>query len=156
TAVELAGRLTVAPVPDDDRGILGNAGRCAVELAVLDAFGRHFCESVASVPLRVAPELYQPQPWVRYSGAITSARGFKGRVAAWRMRIYGFPQVKVRVGIEGYDDPGRLRIIRSRCGRGMDIRVDANEAWDADEAPARIAALKPYDVSGVEQPIPHA
>src|SRR5262245_30880775 len=153
-AVGLAGRLAVAPVPGDDRGILRNAARCAVELAVLDAYGRHYRESVGSVPLTVAPELYQPQPWVRYSGAITSARGFKVRLAAWRMRIYGFRQVKVKVGIAGYDDPARLRVIRSRCGRGMDVRVDANEAWGAAEAPEEIRALKPFDISSVEQPIP--
>src|SRR5438105_10693562 len=39
-AVHLAERLRLAPVPGDDRMIRGNAARCAVELAVLDAFGR--------------------------------------------------------------------------------------------------------------------
>jgi L-Ala-D/L-Glu epimerase len=154
-AVALAERLTVVPVPGDDRGCQGNAGRCAVELAILDAYGRHFRESLASVPLRVAPELYQPQPWVRYSGAITSARGFKARLAAWAMRIYGFRQLKVKVGIDGYDDPARLRAIRTRVGCDMDVRIDANEAWTPDNAVEKIAALKPFDISSVEQPLPH-
>src|SRR3954467_10913951 len=38
-AVHLAERLRLAPVPGDDRLIQGNAARCALELAVLDAYG---------------------------------------------------------------------------------------------------------------------
>ena len=36
--------MKLAAVPGDDRGIQGNAARCAVELALLDAFGRAFGE----------------------------------------------------------------------------------------------------------------
>src|SRR3954451_15892716 len=43
-AVQLAERIKVAAVPGDDRMIGGNAARCAVELALLDAFGRAFGE----------------------------------------------------------------------------------------------------------------
>src|SRR5262249_52324456 len=39
-AVAFAERLRLAPVPGDERGCQGNAARCAVELAVLDAYGR--------------------------------------------------------------------------------------------------------------------
>src|SRR5438270_2682533 len=43
-AVALAERLQLAPVPGDDRACQGNAARCAVELAILDAYGRPFRE----------------------------------------------------------------------------------------------------------------
>src|SRR5205814_3799189 len=43
-AVATAERLTLAPVPGDDRGRAGNATRCAAELALLDAYGRCFHE----------------------------------------------------------------------------------------------------------------
>ena len=33
----------------------------------------------------------------------------KIRLAAWRMRIFGVRQIKVKVGIEGHDDPYRLQ-----------------------------------------------
>ena len=90
-AVALAERFQLAPVPGDDRGCQGNAARCALELALLDAYGRHFGEPLSAVTRLLAPDLYQPRPWVRYSGAITSAHGFKVCVAAWRMRVYRFP-----------------------------------------------------------------
>src|SRR3954447_8113032 len=42
TAVTLAERLRLADIPGDDRRCQGNGARCAVELAVLDAYGKHF------------------------------------------------------------------------------------------------------------------
>src|SRR5437868_7557270 len=39
-AVALADRLRLAPVPGDDRDCQGNAARCALELALLDAYGK--------------------------------------------------------------------------------------------------------------------
>jgi L-alanine-DL-glutamate epimerase-like enolase superfamily enzyme len=62
----------------------------------------------------------------------------------------------VKVGIASQDDVARLRSIRKRVGAGMELRVDANEAWPAAEAVRRIQALEPFGISSVEQPSPHA
>jgi L-alanine-DL-glutamate epimerase-like enolase superfamily enzyme len=156
-AVTVAERLRLATVPGDDRNCRRNAARCAVELALLDAYGRHFRETLGSVTKLLAPELYEFRPWVRYSGVILSASSwFKVRVAAWRARIYRFPNVKVKVGISGQDDVFRLKNIRRRLGWKKDLRVDANEAWPRAEAAERIRALLPFRLSAVEQPVPHA
>jgi muconate cycloisomerase len=94
---------------------------------------------------------------VRYSGAILSARaGFNLFLACLRVWVYRFAQVKVKVGIEGCDDVYRLRTIRRRLGRGVDLRVDANEAWRPGEAAERIAELEPFGITSVEQPVAHA
>jgi muconate cycloisomerase len=154
-AVSLAERLQLAPVPGDDRACQGNAARCALELAVLDAYGRHFREPLSAVTRLLAPELFTPRDWVRYSGAIMSARGFKAKLAAWSMWIYRFRQVKVKVGMAGYDDGERLRSIRKRVGRKIDLRVDANEAWTPAETVERIRQLEPAGISSVEQPVRH-
>jgi muconate cycloisomerase len=156
-AAALAERLRLAPVPDDDRDCAGNAARCAVELALLDAYGRHFGEPLARVTQLLAPDLYEPRGAVRYGGAILSARaGFKLFLACLRIGVYRFRQVKVKVGIAGCDDVYRLRTIRRRLGRKVDLRVDANEAWTPDEAVGRIRALEPFGITSVEQPVPHA
>jgi len=155
-ALTMIERVQLAPVPGDDRHCQGNAARCAVELALLDAYGQRFSQPLSTVTQSLAPELYAMRPNVRYSGAITSARGMKLRLAALAMRLYGFQHLKVKVGIEGYDDLKRLRRIRRLVGRQVDVRVDANEAWSANEAAARILELKPLGISAVEQPVPHA
>lgn len=156
-AVTRAERLQLTPVPGDERLCQGNAARCALELALLDAYGRSFGQSLSEVTRLLAPELYQHQPWVRYSGAILSASTkFKIRLAAFRIWLWRFQQVKVKVGIAGQDDVFRLGQIRRRLGWKKDLRVDANEAWPASEVVQRIRALEPFGISSVEQPVPHA
>ncbi len=154
-AVAMAERLTLAPVQGDDRACQGNAARCALELAVLDAYGRHFREPLSTVTRLLAPELFSPRQWVRYSGAIMSARGLKAKLAAWSMWVYRFRQLKVKVGIAGHNDAERLRIIRGRVGKKMDIRVDANEAWTPAATAERIRQLQPSSITSVEQPVKH-
>ncbi len=155
-AARQAERLRLAPIPGDDRQCQGNGARCAVELALLDAFGKHFREPVSAVTRLLAPELHEPKDWVRYSGAITSATGFKAKLAAYKMRFYGFRHLKIKVGIEGQNDVKRLMSIRRRVGAHMDIRVDANEAWTPQNAVQRMVELKPFRVCSFEQPVPHA
>ena len=155
-AVALAERLSLAPVPGDDRQCQGNAARCAVELAVLDAYGRAFGSPLREVTRFLAPELYSPRDWVRYSGAITSARGFKLRLSSWAMWLYRFRQLKVKVGIAGQDDVARMKTLRRRVGARMDIRIDANEAWTPPEAIQNILTLEPFGITAVEQPVAHA
>jgi muconate cycloisomerase len=155
-AVGLAERLQLKPIPGDDRRCQGNGARCAVEMALLDAYGRRFGQPLSAVVHLLAPDLLDARPWVRYSGAITTGSlGFKIRLAAWGMRLYRFKQIKVKVGIAGHDDVARLRSIRKRVGRNMDIRIDANEAWSGRDAVERILELKPFGITAVEQPVPH-
>ena len=64
SAVRLAENLRLAEVPGDDRACGGNAARCAVELALLDAFGRYYREPLRSVTaLLAAPDLFEPRDW---------------------------------------------------------------------------------------------
>jgi muconate cycloisomerase len=155
-AVALAERLRLTPIVGDDRRCQGNAARCAVELAVLDAYGRAFAKPLSDVTHVLAPDLHAPRDWVRYSGAITSSRGFKLRLAAWAMWLYRFRQLKVKVGIAGQDDVARLRSIRKRVGSRMDLRVDANEAWTPPEAIEHVLEMEPFGITAVEQPVAHA
>lgn len=154
--VALAEHIQLAPVPGDERHCRGNAARCAVELALLDAYGKAFGQPLSQATKLIASELYHPRDKVQYSGAITSSQGLKLRLAAWKMWGYGFRQLKVKVGIEGQDDVERLRSIRRRVGKKVDVRIDANEAWSPKECVERIRALEPFGITSVEQPVLHA
>jgi muconate cycloisomerase len=155
-AMALAERIRLAPIPGDGRGCQGNGARCAVELALLDAFGSHFGMPLSAVVNVLARDLLEPKPWVQYSGAITTgSAGLKIRALALGMWLYGFRHLKVKVGIAGHDDVARLRAIRKRAGRRMDLRIDANEAWPGSQAVQRMLELKPFDLSAVEQPVRH-
>ncbi|MEW4567945.1 dipeptide epimerase [Tautonia sp. JC769] len=158
SAVDRIASIRLPSIEDDPRGMFGNAARCAVELALLDAFGRRFGRSLSdAIRHLIAGRPYlrdRPGP-VRYSGAITAEGARKERISAWKMRIYGFHQVKVKVGVSGQDDPTRLRQIRTILGNRTDLRIDANEAWSADELPERVAPLLDSKPSVLEQPVPH-
>jgi len=147
------------PMPTDDPlGRKGNPARCAVELALLDGFGRRFGRPVSDVValLSEAGPIAESQGRVRYSGAVTAAKPWKELVSALKMRLWGFAQVKVKVGMPGVDDGPRLRRLRRLLGRGVDIRVDANGGWTPQEATERIGELQPSRPTAVEQPIPDA
>jgi len=147
--------IRLADTPGDDRQCQGNAARCAVELAYLDAFGKSLGEPLMNATKSLAPSLYQPAERVQYSGVLLSSRGWKLRFKALAYRLAGFRQLKVKVGIRGQDDVRRLRAVRRCVGGGVDLRIDANEAWTADTAADRLRELERFGIRSVEQPVPH-
>ncbi|VTS08322.1 enolase C-terminal domain-like protein [Tuwongella immobilis] len=156
TLLAMAERLTLAPVPNDSRGIAGNAARCAVEMAILDAYLRHFREPLTKIMLRLGGELYQPRGTVQYSGALTSSKKWKLRILTWAMRLNAFPSVKVKVGVSGEDDLWKLRFIRKRLKPTVALRTDANEAYTPENAAEKIRQLEPFGIRSIEQPLPQS
>jgi L-Ala-D/L-Glu epimerase / N-acetyl-D-glutamate racemase len=62
----------------------------------------------------------------------------------------GYSCFKVKVGLP--DDDERVAAVRAAIGSWPALRLDANGAWEPDEAVRRIARLEPYDIQLVEQP----
>jgi len=62
----------------------------------------------------------------------------------------GFTTLKVKVG--SGDDLARMRAVRAAAGPEIKLRIDANGAWGAREAIARLADLAPLGIELVEQP----
>ncbi|MEZ6133060.1 MAG: enolase C-terminal domain-like protein [Planctomycetaceae bacterium] len=150
---------------EPDAGIIarecfGQSVRCALELALLDAF----CQAVecsVSDFLKSLPEavgLRATRNDVRYSGVITSVSDRTSQYrAAFKMRLFGFRHVKVKVGTgRPADDERLLWRIRRVCGRRMDLRLDANEAWRCDDVVGRMQLLAPFEITCLEQPVAHA
>ncbi len=66
----------------------------------------------------------------------------------------GFCCVKVKVGAgQPAVDVDRVAAVRDAIGPGVALRVDANGAWDLETAIGVLAALSPYDLELVEQPV---
>lgn len=154
-AVQRADDIKLCTGGDDPRKIKANAVHCALEIAYLDAYCQAFGEPVSRVTQIVQPDLYEPKNQVRYSVAITSATGWKLRFQALTRRWFGFRQCKVKVGIAEQDDVSRLRIIRRCMGKRMELRLDANEAWQPNEVEQHWLRLSPFRIAWVEQPVPH-
>jgi len=155
TAIQICQNFRTPRSAEAGRGCESNALRCAVELSLLDAMGQLLSEPLRQVAKYVpdAAPILQFRPEVRYSTVI----GFGGRPGwkAIKMRAYGFRQCKAKVGGNGEADNRRLSRILRWLGKGVDLRVDANESWQPAEVRSRMEELNPLGVSCVEQPCPH-
>jgi L-Ala-D/L-Glu epimerase len=153
--IKLCERFQPSLDRDDPRGCYGNALRCAVELSIIDAFGRAFGEPVSSIVDHFPParSVLGRSDSVRYGVVIDSGKRGLRRKALVR-RIYGFGDCKVKVGAAGDDDVERLRTIRRWAGPRMNLRLDANEAWHADDLRAKVEPLLKYRITSIEQPVP--
>jgi L-alanine-DL-glutamate epimerase-like enolase superfamily enzyme len=67
----------------------------------------------------------------------------------------GFSMLKVKAGINPYEDIAAIRQIRERVGPGIDIKVDANQGWSVGDSTRILDELYALGVSAVEQPIPY-
>jgi L-Ala-D/L-Glu epimerase len=124
------------------------AAWCALELALLDACGKHFGRPVwhwlGSRPARL----------VHYSAVIPFTKSRQLAALAILIRLVGIRQVKIKVGEDLAVDLRALRLLRRLLGAGADLRVDANCAWDVAQALESIACMRPFSISAVEQPVP--
>ncbi|MFQ5731852.1 MAG: dipeptide epimerase [Planctomycetaceae bacterium] len=157
-ALQLCRRFELPPPPPDRRDCFGHSVRCAIELSVLDAVGRAEGVPLSQVASHV-PEtagILDAKDQVRYSAALTAESPLREMLRAWKYRYYGFQQLKVKVGMPDGNDEATLRRVRRIVGADMDIRIDANEAWRCDQLEARLAPLLPFNITSVEQPVPHA
>jgi L-alanine-DL-glutamate epimerase-like enolase superfamily enzyme len=66
----------------------------------------------------------------------------------------GFQIVKVKLGESKAKDVERIRMIRSKIGMTLPLRIDANQGWNVDEAIETLIALAPYKIQLCEEPIP--
>jgi L-alanine-DL-glutamate epimerase-like enolase superfamily enzyme len=117
----------------------------AIDLALWDRAGRRTGRPVASLitdtPARTVSV-----------NATLSATDRAGAAEQARQAIEeGFGCLKVKVGIG--DDAGRLAAIRALVGPEVALRVDANGAWDVEEAVRAIEALSPCGLELVEEPV---
>jgi L-alanine-DL-glutamate epimerase-like enolase superfamily enzyme len=63
----------------------------------------------------------------------------------------GFECIKLKVGVG--DDAGRVAAVRAAAGPAAALRLDANGAWDVEEAVRTIDALAPAGLELVEEPV---
>ena len=124
------------------------AARHGVSLAVLDARAR-----TAGQPLY--RHLGGPSERGRVPVNATVGDGSEPETATAAARAVddGYPAVKVKVGARPVSaDLDRLSAVRARCP-DIELRADANGAWDRETAAAALSGFADHDVEFVEQPL---
>jgi len=117
----------------------------AVDMALWDRAGRRAGRPVAELLTEPVLEEVLVNATI---GAHDRAGAAAGAAAARRA---GFRCVKLKVGVG--DDAGRVAAVRAALGPQPELRLDANGAWDVDEAVAAIEALAPAGLELVEEPV---
>jgi len=66
----------------------------------------------------------------------------------------GYRCLKIKVGTQDFgSDLRRVEAVRSQVGNHVQIRIDANQAWSANEAITNLAKLEFLQIEYVEQPV---
>ena len=127
------------------------AAWCGVDLALLDAFGKASGEPAGpaagdgQAPAATGPGRY------RYSGVVSAGHGWPYAKSLLKIRAFGFRQVKLKLERDGA--VAAARTARRLLGRRVDLRVDANMAWDVEQALGIINQLRAVSIGSFEQPI---
>jgi muconate cycloisomerase len=83
---------------------------------------------------------------------LSAERGPKLIKSCLLFRAFGFRSVKIKVGKQ--DCISTVKMARRLLGRNVDIRADANMAWDLRHAVDAMTAMTRFGVSSFEQPLP--
>jgi L-alanine-DL-glutamate epimerase-like enolase superfamily enzyme len=139
-----------APPAWIDGRIPQTAAWCAVDLALLDTFGRAFGVHLG----RGLPGGNGAGTWpegLRYSLVLSDDPGRRRLATLLKARLYGIHDVKIKVSGQS---PAGVRLARRVLGSRAHLRVDANMAWSYGGAQRAMALAGSQGVEAVEQPLP--
>jgi len=117
----------------------------AIDLALWDRAGRRAGRPVAALLSD------RPAPSVAVNAALGAVDRAAAAEQASRAVEDGFECLKLKVG--SGDDAGRVAAVRAAAGPGVRLRLDANGAWDVEQAVRSIEALEPAGLEFVEEPV---
>ncbi len=69
-------------------------------------------------------------------------------------RAAGYQSFKMRIGFRGLDTVATVGAVAEGLRDGERLMVDANQAWDCDEAVAIVSSLSELPLRWVEEPLP--
>lgn len=119
------------------------AAWCAVDLALLDAFGKHFKKPPLG-PASLRPDL-------RYSGVVSSGKDWKHRAQLLAYRLLGFRDLKLK--IDASTTATDIAKIHRIAGNRIHLRADVNMGWDVSQALHLMPALARNGIQSFEQPL---
>lgn len=117
----------------------------AIDMALWDRAGRRAGKPVAALITD------SPTASVAVNATISALDRTGASEGAAAAAAAGFACLKLKVG--SGDDAGRLAAVRAAVGPRVAIRLDANGAWNVEQAVRNIEALAPAGLELVEEPV---
>ncbi len=131
-----------------------DADAVAANAAALSAPARCAVVTALDDLMRLAaggPSASEKPRYARCNATLVSGDPPAVAADAERWAAAGFSTFKLKLGAG--DDVGQVRAVREAIDPMARIRVDANGSWSVEEAQRILAAIEPYDVELVEQPV---
>jgi o-succinylbenzoate synthase len=125
---------------------------CGLEIALLDALGK---AKHCSISTLLSPPDFPPRAYVPVNAVISEKEAKAAAESAGKAMENGFACVKLKVGLglSISEEVERIATVRTAIGPSMHLRLDANEAWQFEEAIAFLSQCVPYNIQYVEQPL---
>ncbi len=133
-------------------GLKSGPATCGLEIALLDALGKAEGCGISTLLCATHPG---PRQRVQVNATV-GARATEAAVTCAQEAIAaGFACVKLKVGWEheSQAEIERVAAVREAIGPNAHLRLDANEAWDLEQAIALLSNCAQFDIQYVEQPI---
>ncbi|MFA9518051.1 enolase C-terminal domain-like protein [Halopenitus sp. H-Gu1] len=140
----------------NDPDLTTPAARHGITLARADAAARADDRSLAAL---LADRVGFPEPAVHVPVNATIGDGTPAAAAREARRAVDddYRAIKLKVGAGALDrDLDRMRAVQREVGPAIELRADANGAWDRTTARQALDKLRRMGVSYVEQPLPAA
>jgi o-succinylbenzoate synthase len=125
---------------------------CGLEIALLDALGK---AKNCPVSKLLSPVDFLPRTAVPVNAVISAKATKAAAEAALNAKMNGFrcAKLKVGLGLSLDEEVERIATVRDAIGSSIHLRLDANEAWQLEEAIALLTQCLPYDIQYIEQPL---
>ncbi|HLE12724.1 MAG: hypothetical protein A2504_09770 [Bdellovibrionales bacterium RIFOXYD12_FULL_39_22] len=126
--------------------------KAATELALLDAYGKENKKSVLNLCSSACG--LTPKNEIVYSGVVSADTPIIVKQILKQYQKTGITQIKLKVGKDLEHDIKNIELSREIIGKNVEIRADANEAWDLASAKKNLPILAEMGVVSIEQPMP--
>ena len=125
---------------------------CGLETALLDALGKAEGCGISTLLCATHPG---PRQRVQVNATVGAGATEAAVTCAQEAIAAGFACVKLKVGWEHENQAEieRVAAVREAIGPDVHLRLDANEAWNLEQAIAILSNCAQFDIQYVEQPI---
>ena len=147
----------------EQTGRLPPTARYALETALLDLLGQQSAEPLsvmltrlASAKNHAADSTYESRLHIPVN-AVIGARTLADTVTQAQLAVkQGFRCLKLKIGTAAHieQEVERIRAVRAAVGPAIQLRLDANEALDFEQACTLLTRCEDYKLQYVEQPLP--
>lgn len=135
--------------------VVASIAENAVRCAALDCLGR--ARGAPARDVLAGPGHWnldeRPGDAVPVNGLVGVVEPGQAAAEASKLAAAGFATIKIKLSRDAAADEARIEAVRNAVGPEVRLRFDANGAWTADEAKARLPALAVHKPEFVEQPI---